>query len=284
VVGLCHGLFANLHFIRDLKGLQSEDDIAAKYGGLNHFFWITELRVKGLDMLAELRRQLQTKGLGDLIPNPPNVMHYQKTHDLANELFHLTGGVMPYLGDRHTSEFFSSYITSHENMKKYKLVRTTIQQRQDGMDNRIKGLRDIVEDRVSIPEAYLSRSRETAADIINAHYLGKSFIDVGNLPNRGQISNLSSGLAVETAMRVDANGFSPITFGPLPPVVLGMVEPSARTFEMTVEACLSQNREMALQALRLDPVCAHLTANEVREMGESLLAAHQSYIPRGLHS
>jgi alpha-galactosidase/6-phospho-beta-glucosidase family protein len=41
-----------------------------------------------------------------------------------------------------------------------------------------------------IPEEFSVRSRETAADIVSAHITGKAFIDVGNVPNIGQVSNL----------------------------------------------------------------------------------------------
>lgn len=54
-----------------------------------------------------------------------------------------------------------------------------------------------------ISQDSLTRSRETAADIITAHIEGKPFIDVGNLPNIGQLPNLPAGLVVETDVRVD---------------------------------------------------------------------------------
>lgn len=79
-------------------------------------------------------------------------------------------------------------------------------------------------------------------------------------------------------MRVDANGFAPITFGALPPTVIGHVEPYARVFQLTADACFRGDRELALQALRLDPVCSHLNGRQVREMGNKLLAAHRKWI------
>lgn len=49
VVGLCHGLFENLEFLKQVFELQSEDEIQCTYSGTNHFFWITSLSVKGRD-------------------------------------------------------------------------------------------------------------------------------------------------------------------------------------------------------------------------------------------
>jgi alpha-galactosidase/6-phospho-beta-glucosidase family protein len=47
---------------------------------------------------------------------------------------------------------------------------------------------------------------------------------------------------------------------------------------MTVDACLKKDRQLALRALRLDPVCAHLTTQQVNQLGDKLLAAHRRFI------
>ena len=87
------------------------------------------------------------------------------------------------------------------------------------------------------------------------------------------------GTVVETAVRVDRNGFSPITFGDLPEPVQGWVEPYARVFDLTVDACFGGDRKLALQALRLDPVCSHLNSGQVEEMGRRLIRAHRRFMP-----
>lgn len=276
VVGLCHALFENLRFLKDFYKVKSEDDIAVQYGGLNHFTWFTEIRIGQKDVLADLRHRLKRKSFTDLL----NVVHkdemgFSSKREVATELFRSTG-FMPYLGDRHTCECFSWYITSKKNLKKYKIVRTTIAERRKGFSERNKHLREMI--RGKIAQFYHEPSRETAADIIAAHSQGKTLIDVGNLPNVGQISNLPLGAVVETAMRVDRNGFTPLTYGDLPESVLGFVEPYVRVFEMVVDAYFAKDKQMALQALRYDPVCSHLNTDEVNEMGERLLRAHKKFI------
>jgi alpha-galactosidase/6-phospho-beta-glucosidase family protein len=47
---------------------------------------------------------------------------------------------------------------------------------------------------------------------------------------------------------------------------------------MTCDACFEGSKEMALQALRLDPVCSHLNTEQVNEMGTRLLKAHKKFI------
>jgi alpha-galactosidase len=276
VVGLCHGLFENLEFLKRLYKLETEDQISVRYAGLNHFFWMTEARIPGMDILADLSRRLEKQTFTDLMrESSPDPKGFHSNRELATELFRLTG-VMPYLGDRHTCEFFPQYITSKKNMKKYKMIRTSIKARRNGFNERKKNLEKIVA--TELPEGNFVKSREAAAEIISAHVESRSFIDVGNVPNIGQISNLPLGTIVETAVCVDRNGFSPIAFGPLPEPVLSFVEPFARAFNMGVDACFEGDRGKALTALRMDPVCSHLTVDQVLEMGNRLLAAHGPFI------
>ena len=275
VVGLCHGLFENINKIVDIYGLEDEDELALKYAGLNHFFWVTGARTKNMDIFDDLRKRVASEGLTQMLAKAPGAdKESPEFRELATALFNETGA-MPYFGDRHTCEFFPCYITSPEAMERYKIIRTSIAERREGAAKLKQTLEEMIEG--EIPNEYTDRSRETAADIIAAHSTGGTFIDVGNLPNIGQVSNLPKGVVLETAMRVDQNGFAPVTFGDLPDPVLAFVEPCARSFQMTVEACFEKDKEKALQALRMDPVCAGLTGEQVREMGARLLEAHRDF-------
>jgi alpha-galactosidase/6-phospho-beta-glucosidase family protein len=276
VVGLCHGLFENIEAIQSLYKIESEDEISLKYAGLNHFFWITEAKAGGLNVLADIKRRLKRKKLKDLFPvSSSDIMGFSSGRDVGDELFRLTG-MMPYIGDRHTCEYFPWYITHRSTMKKYGITRSSITDRKRLFRTRAADLLKMIKG--EIDSSYFERSRETAADIIAAHAMGKAFIDVGNLPNTGQISNLPKGTVVETAVRVDSNGFTPLAFGDLPESVIGFIEPWTRVYDLTVKACLQKSKTLALQALRLDPVCSHLTTPQVREMGERLLKAHKKYV------
>jgi alpha-galactosidase len=277
VVGLCHGLFENLRFIKAFYDLGGEDDIAVNYAGLNHFFWITEAKARGTDIIADLNRRMKSQSFSDLLADVhEDAMGFASPkREVATELMRLTG-VMPYLGDRHTCEFFSQYIASKANLKRYKLVRTSIAERRDAFRKRRADLKRMIDG--AIDPIMLERSRETAADIIDAHSHGRVFIDVGNVPNIGQVADLPPGVVVETAVRVDANGFHPIAFGSLPDAVRGMVEPYAHVYAMTVDACFAGDLPLAMQALRLDPVCATLAGDAVEKMGKQLLRAHSKWI------
>jgi len=277
VVGLCHGLFENIEFLKRVYACE-EADISLQYGGLNHFFWIKEARAGRRDLLKDLRARCAHESLSGFLKEEwePGTT---TRREVATELFRETGE-FPYLGDRHTAEFFPHYITSRTALRAYGLVRTSIRAREQAAVLRVRFLRQCLAG--GLPREFLARSRETAADIIAAHATGRAFIDVGNLPNAGQISNLPRGLVVETAVRIDGNGFSPICYGALPSKVLGLVEPCAGVFSLGVEACFQKDRGLALQALRLDPVCGRLNRPALNEMAGRLLRAGNPYVPNWL--
>ena len=273
VVGLCHALFENLRYLNHIYGV-AEEDMEVSYGGLNHFFWMTEISAGDRDLLADLRARVASEGMTAILAE---CTEDSPVRDLATELFKRTG-VMPYCGDRHTCEFYPLYITDREAMAAYHLPRTSIDDRRQQRERQRQEL-IAIEQGGELPEAYRTRSRETAADIIAAHVADEPFIDVGNLQNTGQIDNLPRGVPVETAVQIDAGGFTPVPFGSLPDSVVRMVEPWARVFQQGVDACFARDKGKALDALRLDPVCSHLSDARVRELGDRLLAAHAPFQP-----
>ncbi|HEX7008417.1 MAG TPA: hypothetical protein VF184_00450 [Phycisphaeraceae bacterium] len=277
VVGLCHGLFENIDFLQRYYRLKSEHELSLRYGGLNHFFWITHARARQKDVLADLAQRLKRQSFTDLLrDSSPDPMGFKSNREVATELFRLTG-VLPYLGDRHTCEFVPWYLNDKGALGRYKIIRTTVAQRRTAFRQRHRQLERMVRTG-KIPAFYERRSRETAADIIDAHSQGKTFIDVGNTPNTGQIENLPRGVVVETAVRVDATGLTPLAFGPLPRQVLGLVEPHAHAYQMVVDACMTGDRQLALQALRLDPLSSRLDGQKLTRMGQELLGAHKRFI------
>jgi alpha-galactosidase len=274
VVGLCHGLFEDLHFLQGFFDLSSESEIVCTYGGINHFFWITSLSIRGEDGYALLREKLDGRSFPELLAQsgkyPPGLY-------VADELYKFTG-MLTYMADRHTSEFFPHLLTSKKNLEQYHIKRTSIEDRRANMQRASSAVEEMT--RGEIPSRYKERSRETAADIINAFVTGSSFIDVGNVPNRGQVENLPMGAVVETPVLVSSTGFQPVTVGPLPEPARSWVEQHIRTQNLTVDAALSGDLDLAIKALTLDPMVSHLTLAEITEMGMRLLKANAQYLPQ----
>jgi alpha-galactosidase/6-phospho-beta-glucosidase family protein len=274
VVGLCHGLFEGLEALQRLFNLESEDDIVATYGGVNHFFFITQLAIKGQDGYAMLREKLAGGSLMDLVPQE----YREHVHWWAVDEILKATGMLTYMADRHIVEFLPQYLTSKENLERYHIHRTTIQERQDNMRRAEQHIEEMTSG--TIPDHYLERSRETAADIIGAFATGKQFVDVGNTINTGQISNVPLGAVVETPVLVNATGFHAVTIGGLPEPARTWVERVIRVEDMQVQAAMAGDLELAFEALMLDPLCSHLNLDQIREMGLRLLRANQQYLPQ----
>jgi alpha-galactosidase/6-phospho-beta-glucosidase family protein len=171
-------------------------------------------------------------------------------------------------------------MTNKGLMDRFKLVRTTIEDREKNYEAAEKRINDWTEGRKAAWPFTKKPSRETAADIIQAIAFKKSFMDVVNTVNVGQIENLPIGAVVETMGHVSGRGFTPVTVGPLPQSIAAVVRPHAEVQVKTMEAGLSGSLEDALLALMADPICAHMTASDIRKMGMELLQANSKYLPQ----
>lgn len=278
-VGLCHGLFENYQLLQDIFGLESESQLTVRFGGVNHFFWMLDFQVNGRDGYALLREKLgPDKRIVDLIDEAHrDEAGFQSNKYWTGELFE-TFGLLPYFGDRHTCEFFPHLITgSKERLRQYRINRTTVDERVR-MQARLKeNALNMISGKSRID---YRKSRETAADIVEAVALGKEFVDVVNLPNTGQIPSLPLGGIVETLGIVNSLGFTPLQAGPLPEPINRLVRPHLENSEMIYQAATEGDLELGLQALYNDPVCSHLDYKQIRRMAEELITANRPLLPQ----
>ena len=80
--------------------------------------------------------------------------------------------------------------------------------------------------------------------------------------NRGAIPNLPADLAVEVPVMVDAAGVHPVSLGPLPDPIAKLLHMQASVQQLAVEAAVHASKELALQALLIDPVVNSAVAAE----------------------
>lgn len=100
-----------------------------------------------------------------------------------------------------------------------------------------------------------------------------------NVPNRGLIDNLPQDTVVEVPATVDAKGVHGVPLGRLPRGFAGLLLNQVAVNDLCVEAALSGSRELALQALLVDPVVNDAAAAEqALDTILSLQKQHLSYI------
>lgn len=90
--------------------------------------------------------------------------------------------------------------------------------------------------------------------------------------NRGAVAGLPDDAAVEIVCRVDAQGATPLTVGPIPLAFRGLIQ-AVKTYEtLTVQAAIERSRSLALRALVSHPLCGDLDV--ARPLLEEMLAAN----------
>jgi len=274
VVGLCHNLFGTYDTLKKIFNLDSEKDISVVSAGVNHFYWLIDFKIKGEPGYKLLKEKLGKKKIWQFM----NELYGRETVSRAmSELYDVYGYVTDF-HDRHLCEFFNKYITpTGKRLKEYRIVRTYIHERRKWVKDAKQYVIDVIKGKKVFDRG---ASRESCASILDTMATGKEFMDVVNVPNKGQVENLPEGAVLETLGIVDRQGFRPINVGRMPDELVPTVLPHAINQNMIVEAVLEGNVNKAFKALANDPVNAHLTLKQVKAMGTELLKAQRELLPK----
>jgi len=104
----------------------------------------------------------------------------------------------------------------------------------------------------------------------------KRVLESSIVPNRGAIPNLPDDAAVEVPVVVDAAGVHPISLGPLPDPLAKLLATQVSVQQLAVEAAMHASKELALQALLIDPVVN--SASAAVKLLDELWEANRPYI------
>lgn len=99
-----------------------------------------------------------------------------------------------------------------------------------------------------------------------------------NVANQGCVRFLEDDTVIETACYVSKNGIQPITIPEYPKAVIGLIT-AVKTYEsLAVEAALSGDRDIALQALVAHPLVGDYDI--AKALLAEMLEAHKDYLPQ----
>jgi len=262
VIGLCHGLMGTQQALANYLNVPVKDTkvLAA---GVNHLNWILEFKVGDKDGLQMVREKAQKGG--------PENDPFKVTLMLFNVY-----GAIPAPGDRHVAEFFSYFLNKEaENGKKYGLS----MMRAYGQDQEYwaKIQQDVEED-VNIDQ-YLTKSGEEVIDIIVAMQgMDSQIFDAINLPNDGLVTNLPEGAILEVPALVGPFGIRGISIGALPMGIAAILSARIYQQQLTVDAAITGDRNLALQAMLADPMVPSIEI--AKAMLDELIEAHSEYLPQ----
>jgi len=117
--------------------------------------------------------------------------------------------------------------------------------------------------------------------VIEALVENRNEIHAVIVPNHEAIPNLPCDVGVEISAVVGGNGIHPIHVGPLPEPVAAVLRQHVDYYELIVQAGLTGNRKLALDALLLDPLTsATLTLPETERLLDEMMEAEAAFLPQ----
>lgn len=296
VVGLCHSYHQTKRFLRNLFKLKTWDPISLSIAGVNHCHWVVEFNLGREKGYPKLRKMIGQGSLGDHIPgfdqfllDDQGKVSVYGGNQLLVELYDAFGH-LPYVGDRHTAEFFPFTISG--DVKRYKknnnkgmrydvfrycdIIRTSMEYRRKDMPDRTKHIREMIAGQRPMPKR--SPEGETVAEMIHAYINNQPFTDGINTMNRGQVAGLPTGCCVETMGTIDGLGVHPFLVDHVPEHLLEVMRAPALAHQWAVEGVMKRDRDLILQSLLRDPLCAHLKPHEVRNLAGDLFQSNRRWL------
>jgi alpha-galactosidase len=254
-IGLCHGLFMSRDDVARILDMPAAE-VAVWGAGLNHFQWLLHIRRRhtGEDLYPRLRER---------------ELHYDPSFaPLTRRLFHAFG-LWPTCSDEHLGELLAYGWEAGE--KGYDFAR------DEADREKLRSTIDAVLSGGDVPAEWRTASSERGAAVIAGamHDEGR-LIESGIVYNQGAIPNLPDDAAVEVPVMVDPAGVHPISLGPLPDAIAKLLLTQVNVQQLAVEAAVRASKEIALQALLIDPVVNSATA--ASSLLDELWEANRRYI------
>jgi alpha-galactosidase len=294
VVGLCHQLYWAYAMagavLADRWGLEYPDDfhvhtdysnvqqlfkgiaqgyahLDIKAAGLNHFSWVYDIRDKqtGEDLYPLLRQRWLQEFRRDFEP-------------LTREVFEIFG-LMPTAGDTHMAEYLAwTHDPITKPWEKYDLKLQSWEENRQRRADRWEQARTIAAGERSVEELRDAVS-EGVPEIIEAMVFNdNSYHQQLNLPNNGLIPNLPADAIVEVPGMIARNGVQGIGCPPLPEGIAELCRRELALSSLVVDAAVLGDRQLALQALLLDPMINDI--DRARAILDDFLLTFSEYLPQ----
>ena len=262
-VGLCHEfLDFKIHYSRILNTpLDNLDMIAA---GLNHFGVLLSIKYKdtGKDAYPELRRNAP-----EYLKNLKGFMCDVDLNRYILEKF----GYIPYTTDSHYGEYIA-----------WAWDKGNVQGARDfynGYKTATLYTGEKIRKLVEKGKAYrlIKPDPERAIPIIEGILINSNHKeDSVNLPNEGVITNLPEDLVIEVPAIINKDGLQAIKIGEYPKGLAALLRNQASVQDLVVEAIIKESKDIAFQALLLDPTIENATKAE--EMFNEMLKVNKEVI------
>ena len=263
-VGLCHGLMEIQHYLSRLV----KREISVTGCGINHFNWISDAMRK--DSGENIWHAVREAFLQDVSPR----------HTYGRELCRIFDRIVAP-DDGHSNDFIHHwrgtndglnprYPLKPKNMAEYRVSQAHWEER---ISDYLSGKKDPMAD-------FKGLSGEGAIPIICVMSgLTPAYDEISvNIPNHGAIENLGDRALVEVPARISCGKIEGHRMGALPLGLKSLIGRQLDIAELAVDAAVEGNRDMALQALAIDPIIPDLEI--ARNYLNDVVVAHQDVLPQ----
>lgn len=255
--GCCHEVFGTQrrfagHVERWFDVPKPErQEIKLDVAGVNHFTFATSATWDGTDLFRHLEKEIQKRGFfrsraKEAQQRKKQGKWFGSNGLIAYDLFRRFGA-MGAAGDRHLAEFVPWYATDEANLQRWGVVLTPYSWRikvRSGKPPSAKNFRNIT----------LNPSGEEGVAQMLA-LLGIEPLDTNvNIPNTGQLVDLPLGAIVETNAQFRKDRLRPIHAKPLPAGANALMRQVVDTQQLTLQAAVERDRDLAFQAMLNDPL------------------------------
>ena len=268
-IGLCHGVQTTLDLISRYVDVP-KDQVDYVCAGINHMAWFLSIRDKrdGRDLYPILHENCEKP-------------EYYVTEKVRCEVMRHFGYFMTE-STGHLSEYVPWFRSSKRALELY-----CDQPGFGGASGAYYNYCNMLAEKFKNVDYLATESRkiekrsvEYCSYILEAAETDNVFRLNGNVRNDGYITNLPQGCCVEVPVFVDSQGLHPVTIGDLPPQCAALNQSNVTVQQLAVEAALTGNPELAMQAIALDPLTSAVcTLKEVRDMVREMLEAEKQWLP-----
>ncbi|HRE79644.1 MAG TPA: hypothetical protein PLN52_01290 [Opitutaceae bacterium] len=279
-MGCCHEVFHTQKRLAQIAITHFEvpaiprQEIQLGLSGINHFTWAMSAQWQGQPLFPLLQASIDSphyfrsraKRTADL---EKKGRYFKGAGLVAADLFRRFGA-LGAAGDRHLVEFVPWYATDAANLHRWGVPITPYSWR-------------LARSRLTDPsvrtyqERALRSSDEEGVRLIEALSGGPSLRTHLNLTNQGQAPDLPQGHTVETFARVSEDQCVPEKAPLLPPAAAVLVRRVIGVQQLTLQAGLAQDLELAFHAVLADPL-VNLPVSATESMFAQMIAHLQSHV------
>jgi 6-phospho-beta-glucosidase len=267
VIGLCNVPIGMVSGAAEILGVEMKQ-VYIDFLGLNHLVWGSKIFLEGLDITETFISGLQ-KGKSISMKN---IQDLEWDQDLLRSL-----GMFPCPYHRY-------YYMPDEMLKREKEEVASSGTRGERVKAAEKELFALYNDTaLNIKPPQLEQRggahySDAACSLVNSIYNDKKDIQVVNVRNNGTTKDLPDDVVIERNCIIDKNGAHPINIGHVPITIKGLMQIVKNYEELTIEAAVKGDTDLAIQALLAHPLVPSIGV--AKSLWNDILEQNKVFLPQ----